>query len=44
MICGSPEFNNELRASLETLGFTRANNKSPGDFVQERACVMQRAD
>ncbi|NCX48413.1 MAG: ferredoxin--NADP reductase [Gammaproteobacteria bacterium] len=44
MICGSPEFNKELRSRLEALGFTHGTNRAPGDFVQERAFVMQRAD
>ena len=44
MICGSPEFNKELRSRLEALGFTHGTNRAPGEFVQERAFVMQRAD
>ena len=44
MICGSPEFNKDLRRRLEDLGFTHGTNRAPGDFVQERAFVMQRAD
>ena len=44
MICGSPEFNKELRSRLETLGFTHGTNRAPGEFVQERAFVMQRSD
>jgi ferredoxin--NADP+ reductase len=44
MICGSPEFNKELRGLLESLGFTHGTNRAPGEFVQERAFVMQRAD
>ena len=44
MICGSPEFNKELRARLEALQFVHGTNRSPGDFVQERAFVMQRTD
>ncbi len=43
MICGSPEFNKDLRSRLEWLGFTHGTNRAPGDFVQERAFVMQRA-
>ena len=43
MICGSPEFNKDLRSRLEGLGFTHGTNRAPGDFVQERAFVMQRA-
>jgi ferredoxin--NADP+ reductase len=43
MICGSPEFNKDLRRRLEGLGFTHGTNRAPGDFVQERAFVMQRA-
>ena len=44
MICGSPEFNRDLRSRLEGLGFTHGTNRAPGEFVQERAFVMQRAD
>ena len=43
MICGSPEFNNEIRASLEARGFVHGTNRAPGHFVQERAFVTQRA-
>ena len=43
MICGSPEFNKDLRSRLEGLGFTHGTNRAPGEFVQERAFVMQRA-
>ena len=43
MICGSPEFNKDLRGRLEGLGFTHGTNRAPGEFVQERAFVMQRA-
>ena len=43
MICGSPEFNKDLRSRLEGLGFTHGTNRVPGEFVQERAFVMQRA-
>lgn len=42
MICGSPAFNNELRADLEGRGFVHGTNRAPGHFVQERAFVMQR--
>jgi len=44
MICGSPEFNKDLRSRLEGLGFTHGTNRAPGEFVQERAFVMQRAN
>lgn len=43
MICGSPEFNKDLRSRLEGLGFAHGTNRAPGEFVQERAFVMQRA-
>ena len=43
MICGSPEFNKDLRSRLERLGFAHGTNRAPGGFVQERAFVMQRA-
>ncbi|MDP5364454.1 MAG: ferredoxin--NADP reductase [Litorivicinaceae bacterium] len=44
MICGSPAFNNELRADLQARGFQHGTNRAPGHFVQERAFVMQRGD
>ena len=39
MICGSMEMNIELKDYLEDLGFTEGNNKTPGEFVIERAFV-----
>ena len=39
MICGSMEMNLELKDYLEELGFTEGNNKTPGEFVIERAFV-----
>ena len=39
MICGSMEMNIELKGYLEDLGFTEGNNKTPGEFVIERAFV-----
>jgi ferredoxin--NADP+ reductase len=44
MICGSPEFNNELRNHLQLEGFSHGTNRAAGHFVQERAFVMQRVD
>ena len=44
MICGSPEFNKELRVRLEAIGFLHGTNRAPGAFVQERAFVTQRAE
>ena len=44
MICGSPEFNNELRNRLQLQGFSHGTNRAAGHFVQERAFVMQRVD
>ena len=44
MICGSPEFNKELRGRLEAIGFLHGTNRVPGAFVQERAFVTQRAE
>ena len=41
MICGGPDFNNELRAMLESQGWTHGTMKVPGDFVQERAFVTR---
>lgn len=39
MICGGPDFNNEIRAILEDAGWFHGTMKSPGHFVQERAFV-----
>ena len=44
MICGSPAFNQELRDQLSDAGFTHGTNRAAGEFVQERAFVMQRVD
>ena len=44
MICGSPEFNQELRDQLSAAGFRHGTNREPGQFVQERAFVMQRGE
>ena len=41
MICGSPEFNADLRRQLESKGFVHGTNRTPGHFVQERAFVTQ---
>ena len=41
MICGGPDFNNELRAMLESQGWAHGTMKTPGDFVQERAFVTR---
>lgn len=44
MICGSPEFNQQLRDQLTASGFTHGTNRAAGEFVQERAFVMQRVE
>lgn len=44
MICGSPAFNQELRDQLTHTGFQHGTNRQPGEFVQERAFVMQRVE
>lgn len=44
MICGSPEFNQSLRDQLSASGFKHGTNREAGQFVQERAFVMQRLD
>lgn len=44
MICGSPEFNQTLRDQLTADGFVHGTNRAAGQFVQERAFVMQRGE
>lgn len=44
MICGSPEFNQQLRQMLELTGFSHGTNRAPGHFVQERAFVSQHTE
>ena len=39
MLCGSIEFNNDLRDHFNSLGFAEGNKKTQGTFVQERAFV-----
>jgi ferredoxin--NADP+ reductase len=39
MICGSMALNQDVKALLETRGFTEGSNARPGDFVVERAFV-----
>jgi|TARA_R110002074_G_scaffold45808_4_gene118338 ferredoxin--NADP+ reductase len=39
MICGGIEMNLELQEYLEEQGFTEGNNKTPGEYVVERAFV-----
>lgn len=41
MICGGPDFNDEIRGMLEDMGMEHGTMKSPGHFVQERAFVQQ---
>ncbi len=39
MICGSIDFNNDLKEHFNSLGFSEGNKKTQGTFVQERAFV-----
>lgn len=39
MLCGSIDFNNDLKAHFTALGFSEGNKKTQGTFVQERAFV-----
>ena len=39
MLCGSMEFNEDLRDMLEGLGFTEGSNQSQGTYVLEKAFV-----
>ena len=39
MLCGSIEFNNDLKEHFNSLGFDEGNKKTQGTFVQERAFV-----
>ena len=39
MLCGSMDFNNELKEHFNSLGFSEGNKKTQGTFVQERAFV-----
>jgi ferredoxin--NADP+ reductase len=41
MICGSPGMLRDLKAMLESRGFSEGNTSTPGDFVIERAFVEQ---
>ncbi|AGX88195.1 ferredoxin--NADP reductase [Candidatus Symbiobacter mobilis] len=41
MICGSPDFLQDLKKLLEKRGFLEGNTTRPGDFVIERAFVEQ---
>ena len=39
MICGSIDFNNDLKEHFTELGFSEGNKRTQGTFVQERAFV-----
>ena len=39
MLCGSIDFNNDLKKYFTELGFSEGNKKTQGTFVQERAFV-----
>ena len=39
MLCGSMDFNNELKDYFNSLGFSEGNKKTQGTFVQEKAFV-----
>ena len=39
MLCGSMDFNNELKDHFNSLGFSEGNKKTQGTFVQEKAFV-----
>ena len=39
MLCGSMDFNNELKQHFNSLGFSEGNKKTQGTFVQEKAFV-----
>jgi len=39
MICGSMEFNNDLKKHFNELGFNEGNKRKQGTFVQEKAFV-----
>ena len=37
MLCGSIDFNNDLKEHFTALGFSEGNKKTQGTFVQEKA-------
>tara|TARA_E500000318_G_C3451973_1_gene169147 strand:+ start:72 stop:677 length:606 start_codon:yes stop_codon:yes gene_type:complete len=39
MVCGSLEFNNDVKSILKTYGWQEGNKKTAGTFVQEKAFV-----
>ena len=39
MICGSMDFNTDIKAILSDWGWQEGNNKTAGTFVQEKAFV-----
>lgn len=41
MICGSMEFNNDIKSILTSWGWQEGNRKTAGTFVQEKAFVSQ---
>lgn len=41
MVCGSIEFNKDIKQMLVDIGYTEGTKKSPGNFVVERAFVRK---
>ena len=39
MLCGSMEFNEDLKQILDANGFAEGNTGTPGDYVVEKAFV-----
>ena len=39
MICGSMDFNTDIKSLLSDWGWQEGNNKTAGTFVQEKAFV-----
>lgn len=39
MLCGSPEFNTDMRPLLESFGFVEGASNKPGEYLVERAFV-----
>jgi len=39
MICGSTDFNNDMKSLIESYGLTEGSNASPAEYVVERAFV-----
>ena len=41
MICGSMDFNTDIKSMLSDWGWQEGNNKTAGTFVQEKAFVSK---